>query len=227
MENTSIPSGWRDRHRAGRIWAYLVTAWAESRQGVAVDRDASLAVERPEDEQSRAERIQTAIAAVFFFGTFVTVCVEVAARYLGHPVVWAIELPTYCFIWAWGFAAGLADWSNDQLAFSLVADLLPRRLRLVLQRTADVLIVSACVAVLPGTVTFLSVQATQPNVGLPLSEMYGEAGVFVLFASVAVLRARIIVLSIAEEWRARRPVQEAREGTDGEAAVSHDRRRPT
>jgi TRAP-type C4-dicarboxylate transport system permease small subunit len=204
---SSLPAdanGPRVGARAGRWRARIAAAWSEARVEVAgVPAEAVGAMERTRPP-TIVERVQESLAAVFFFATFVTIGAEVVARYFGHPVVWAIELPTYCFLWAWSFAAGLADWENDQLAFNLLSERLPSHWRAVLQGLADVVIIAAFVAVLPGTLSYLSYAGTQPNVGLPLTQVYGEAGVFVFFAAGALLRARALWRDFSPHVRRRR-----------------------
>jgi TRAP-type C4-dicarboxylate transport system permease small subunit len=154
-------------------------------------------------------RLQEGIGSAFLFATVLAVGVEVVARYSGHPVVWAIELPTYFFLWAFSFAAGLSDWDDSQLSFDLLAKRMPRWLREVVHVIANLLIIVPFALVLPGTVSFISYASGQPNVGLPLSEAYGEAGIFLMFAIGACLRARL-VLQLA--WSYLRRARQSRNG---------------
>ena len=183
-------SGRRDRLRvAWELSKPVVPAVAELDQGYA------------SGWQGRIERGQEFLASVFFFATFLGVLIEATARYFGHPVIWALELPTYFFLWAFGFAASLSDWTDDQLAFDLVVDKLPDVIRAGLRRLTNLMFVVLFVLVLPGTVSSLAYESHQPNTGLPLSHAWGNAGVFGVFALGALLRARLVVIDILPTLR--------------------------
>ena len=146
---------------------------------------------------------QLAIASVFFVATAGSVVVEVFFRYvLDRPQVWSLELPTYFFFWSFSLAAGLSDWHDQQIGFPLLAEHLPWRLRLVGSAIANVLIVVPLVIVLPGTLSFLGYEAGQPNTCLPLTEVWGFAGIILFFGIAIVLRARLLVLQVRQLWRA-------------------------
>jgi len=139
------------------------------------------------------ERAQEALAAGFFFLTFATIIAEIVAREIGHPVVWGIELPTYCFIWAFSFASSLADWRDEQINFPLLAERLPVKLRLGLSILVNALLLFTLVAVVPGTLSFLSYLAIVPNTGLPGSELLGDGAILAFFVLGAVLRLVLLV----------------------------------
>jgi TRAP-type C4-dicarboxylate transport system permease small subunit len=148
------------------------------------------------------EKTQELLAGVAFVATFASIVVEVGARYLfDRPQVWSLELPTYFFLWSFALAAGLSDWRDDQIGFDLLAQRLPRRIRLAGAAVANVLIVAPMAAVLPGTLSYLSLIGQQPNTGLPGSQLWGYAGVFLLFAIAALLRARLLVIEVLELFR--------------------------
>jgi TRAP-type C4-dicarboxylate transport system permease small subunit len=152
----------------------------------------------------RIERWQLVIASVFFVATAASVVVEVFFRFvLNQPQVWSLELPTYLFFWSFSFASGLSDWRDDQIGFPLLAERLPRRLRLVGSAVANVLIVVPLAIVLPGTLSFLSYEAGQPNTGLPLTQVWGFAGVLLLFGIAILLRGRLCFLQVRELVRPR------------------------
>ena len=142
------------------------------------------------------ERAQEALAAVFFFLTFATIIAEIVAREIGHPVVWGIELPTYCFIWAFSFASGLADWRDEQINFPLLAERLPPRLRLVLSIVVNAILLFTLVVVVPGTLSFLSYLAIVPNTGLPGSELIGDGAILAFFVLGALLRLVLLVRDV-------------------------------
>lgn len=156
-------------------------------------------------------RAQELVASLFFFATFASVLAEVVLRLLGHPVIWALELPTYFFIWAFCIAAGLSDWNDRHLAFDLVAEKLPPKLKMVVDTVLNLLFIVVFALVLPGTFSFLSFSATQPNTGLPLNQAWGYAGIVLLFATGILLRARLVWLTLRRVFgRGTVPVQEER-----------------
>jgi len=147
----------------------------------------------------RVERWQLVIASVFFVATAASVVVDVFFRFvLDQPQVWSLELPTYLFFWSFSFASGLSDWRDEQIGFPLLAERLPRRLRLVGSAVANILIVVPLAIVLPGTLSFLSYEAGQPNTGLPLTQVWGFAGVLLLFGIAILLRGRLCFLQVRE-----------------------------
>ncbi|MHB1526876.1 MAG: TRAP transporter small permease [Candidatus Dormibacteria bacterium] len=147
----------------------------------------------------RIERVQEAVASIFFFATFVSIVVEVFYRYaLNRPLVWSLELPTYLFFWSFSLAAGLSDWRDDQIGFGLVAEHLPARVRLLGSAIANVLIVVPLALVLSGTISFLGYESGQPNTGLPLTQVWGFAGILVFFVIGILLRGRLVVLQLRE-----------------------------
>ncbi len=146
----------------------------------------------PEPRMGRIEAVEEALASIAFFGTFATIVVEVVARSVfNRPVVWSLELPTYLFFWAFSLAAGLNDWRDEQISFPLLADKLPERLRLGSSAVANLLIAVPMLLVLPGTFSFLSYESGQPSTGLPFNQVWGYAGVVLLFGLGAILRGRL------------------------------------
>jgi TRAP-type C4-dicarboxylate transport system permease small subunit len=148
-------------------------------------------------------RAQEGIASVFFFATFATVLTEVLLRLFGHPVVWAIELPTYLFIWTFCIAAGLSDWTDRHLAFDLVADKLPPAVKHVIDIFLNLLFIAVFAAAIPGSISFLQYSATQPSSGLPFSQAWGYAAIVLLFASAVLLRGRLLLRQLRRPLRSR------------------------
>jgi TRAP-type C4-dicarboxylate transport system permease small subunit len=145
------------------------------------------------------EQVQEALASIAFVATFLSIAVEVFFRYaLDRPLVWSLELPSYFFLWSFSLAAGLSDWRDEQIGFDLLARRLPRRLRLAGSAAANMLIVVPLAITLPGTLSYLGLMAEQPNTGLPGTEVWGYAGVFLLFAIAVLLRGRLFFLEVRQ-----------------------------
>lgn len=145
-----------------------------------------------------AAQTQEIIASILFFATFATVLTEVLLRLFGHPVVWAIELPTYLFIWTFCIAAGLSDWNDRHLAFDLVAEKLPPGVKRVVDLLLNVLFVAIFAAAIPGSISFLQYSATQPSSGLPFSQAWGYAGIVLLFVVGVLLRGRLLFVELRQ-----------------------------
>jgi TRAP-type C4-dicarboxylate transport system permease small subunit len=182
-----MPSGpgWRGRLRA---------AWELSRPqayGVVLEEDL------PAVAAGRLERAQQAVASLFYFATFAFVVVGVFFRFvLDKPLVWSLEVPTYCFFWCFCIASGLSDWRDEQIAFDLVSLRMPPRLRLAAHALANLIIVVAFAVVLPGTVAFLQFELGQPATGLPFPEFWGYAGILPFTVIAILLRGRLLVRQV-------------------------------
>jgi TRAP-type C4-dicarboxylate transport system permease small subunit len=177
--------GWRQRLRA---------AWELSRPqayGVVLEE------EPPAVPAGRLERAQQAVASLFYFATFVFVVVAVFFRFvLDQPLVWSLEVPTYCFFWCFCVAAGLSDWRDEQIAFDLVSQRMPPRLRLAAHALANLVIVVAFAVALPGTVAYLQLELGRPTTGLPFPEAWGFAGILPFLVIAILLRGRLLLRQV-------------------------------
>ena len=175
----------RDRVRA---------AWELSRPQV---YGAVLQEEQQEARAGRLERLQEAVASVFYFLTFASVVVSVFFRFvLDQPLVWSLELPTYAFFWCFCIASGLSDWRDEQISFGLVSQHLRPSFRLIGHAVANVIIVATFILVIPGTVSFIQYEIPQPATGLPFGEVWGYGGVVPFVLITILLRGRLLLLEL-------------------------------
>lgn len=188
------------RRAPGDLRQRLRDAWALSRPpayGIAAQEEAHQL-----DEEARVgplERAQEAVCSAFYFATFAAIVVSVFFRFvLDRPLVWSIEVPTYLFFWCFCLAAGLSDWRDRQITFDLLADRMPARLRLAAGAATNLLIIVPFALVLPGTIAYLRSESVQPTTGLPITEVWGFAGVLPLFVIAILLRGRLLVRQLAE-----------------------------
>jgi len=168
--------------------------------------------EAPDLRAGRVERIQEAVASVFYFATFGFIVVAVFFRFvLDQPLVWSLEVPTYCFFWCFCIGAGLSDWRDDQIGFDLVSQRMPPRMRLVARALANLIIVATFLIVLPGTFAFLQYESGQPTTGLPFAEVWGYAGILPFTVIAILLRGRLLIKQLRAlglRRRGRRPAQD-------------------
>ena len=160
---------------------------------------AVLQEEEQELRHGRLERIEEAVASVFYFLTFASVVVSVFFRFvLDQPLVWSLEVPTYAFFWCFCIASGLSDWRDEQISFDLVSQHLRPRLRLIGRVVANVIIVATFILVIPGTVSFIQYEIPQPATGLPFGEVWGYGGVVPFVIITILLRGRLLLLELRE-----------------------------
>ena len=101
-------------------------------------------------------RLAAAISALLIAAVLVAVLVGVARRYLlGAPLVWIDELTLVLFIWTIFWGAAFTVPLREHVAFDLVHDALPARLRCALYRVACGAVAAAFLLALPDIVNFI------------------------------------------------------------------------
>ena len=91
--------------------------------------------------------IERVLASVLLVAIVTLVVVASATRYLGSPVIWAIEVTQAMFVWLCVFAADLTLQRAGHFSVDLFANLLPRRARQVLD-VFNILLAGALLVVL-------------------------------------------------------------------------------
>jgi TRAP-type C4-dicarboxylate transport system permease small subunit len=78
-------------------------------------------------------RIERGVAATLLMSIFVLVFVATTGRYLGHPVIWAIEVTQAMFVWLCLLAADVTLQNYGHFSVPALADLLPKPARRILE----------------------------------------------------------------------------------------------
>ena len=103
------------------------------------------------------KKAAAAISALLIGAVLGTVLLGVARRYLfGAPLSWSDELAAVLFVWAVFWTAAFAVPLGEHVAFDLLLDALPARLRRGIAIGASVVVGLALLAALPKTVEFIA-----------------------------------------------------------------------
>jgi TRAP-type transport system small permease protein len=95
----------------------------------------------------RLRQVERALACALLIGIVALVIVASGARYMGMPVLWAIEVTQALFVWLCIFAADLTLQRLGHFSVDMFANLLPARARQVLE-VINVLLTCALLATL-------------------------------------------------------------------------------
>jgi TRAP-type transport system small permease protein len=128
-----------------------------------------------------------AISALLIAAVFIAVLVGVARRYLfGAPLVWIDELTLVLFMWAILWGAAFAVPLREHVAFDLVYNMLPERVRGVLYRLACGAAAAALLLALPQKVNFILFlwRERTPALQWRLDYVYACFALFVAAAAV-------------------------------------------
>ena len=103
------------------------------------------------------KKAAAAISALLIAAVLGTVLLGVARRYLfGVPLSWTDELSAVLFVWAVFWTAAFAVPLREHVAFDLLLEALPARLRRGIAIGASVVVGLALLAALPKTVEFIA-----------------------------------------------------------------------
>lgn len=91
--------------------------------------------------------IERVLALTLLTVLFVLVALSSISRYVGYPLIWSIELTQALFVWLCVLAGDLTLQRYGHFSIDMLAGLLPRRARLVLD-LADFALVGALLALL-------------------------------------------------------------------------------
>ena len=148
------------------------------------------------------KRAAEALSALLVAAVFLSVLVGVVRRYLfGAPLVWIDELTTVLFIWTIFWTAAFVVRLPEHVAFDLVHEALPPRLRRAVAIAAAAVVGVALLAALPklaGFVAFLWRERT-PALQWRLDYVYA---CFTLFVAAAGIRFVLKTIQLSSNrWR--------------------------
>ena len=141
--------------------------------------------------ERRAENVAAALLAAMF----VAFLVQIFTRYvLNDPVVWAQELCSLAYLWGVCFAAATIVREREHIAFDLVYQAVPPRVRRVLAMLCTGFLVGLFTLGLPGTIDYVLFMGRMKTLDMriPFDWVFS---VFVFFLVVTVL------LGLVRLWR--------------------------
>lgn len=186
----------------------LRQAWRDSVPLVDLD----VPIERDRPHPNVVERLQGGLAGILTATMAVTILVAVFYRFvLDQPKLWALQAPTFAYIWMVSFAAGLSDWNDDQISFDLLYELYPDGLKRTVRLVSNAIIAVSFLIVLPGTVDFIDFSRSQPSNGLPFSQAVGLGGIIFYFAIGGGLRLKLAAQALYHGVRHLIPLDSRRE----------------
>jgi TRAP-type C4-dicarboxylate transport system permease small subunit len=110
-----------------------------------------------------------ALVGMLFYG--------VVMRYAFRmPPAWTMEMSRYVFLWMVMFGAVLVTRDGDHIRMSFLLTLLPGRVRAVVQKAIEaVMLFVSCVMIIKGIAILPVVgEARSPTLGLPMSWLYAS-----------------------------------------------------
>ncbi|HKJ60961.1 MAG TPA: TRAP transporter small permease [Hyphomicrobiales bacterium] len=146
-------------------------------------------------------RLERAVAMSLLIGIFAIVFVATIGRYMGSPVIWAIEVTQAMFVWLCVLAADVTLQHYGHFSVPALADLLPPEKRRILD-IFNALVVLAVLAFLARYgVTFADFSSQRPLPMTGVSEGIATAALPVGFSLmfITVLEQLIMRLKSAEE----------------------------
>jgi TRAP-type C4-dicarboxylate transport system permease small subunit len=142
-------------------------------------------------------RVERAAAMLLLVSIFVLVFAATIARYMGSPVIWAIEVTQAMFVWLCVLAADVTLQQRGHFSVPAIADLLsPEKRRLLEIFNAVVVLVLLAFLVRHG-MTFLELSSGRPLPMIGISEGIATAALPVGFALMFIT----IVEQLVMRWR--------------------------
>lgn len=150
----------------------------------------------------RLRQVERALACALLIGIVALVIVASGTRYMGMPVIWAIEVTQALFVWLCVFAADLTLQRLGHFSVDMFANLLPKRARQMLE-VFNVLLAGALLA----TLTYYGVIFAQFTGMRPLP-MTGVSSAWATGALPVGFALMLITLAehLAARFRGRSPV---------------------
>lgn len=131
-------------------------------------------------------RIERAVAMCLLVAIFVVVFTATLLRYIDRPVIWELEISQAMFVWLCVLAADITLQNFGHFSVSSLADLLPRRARLVLETFNSLVVLSLLAFLTWYGWTFADMSSMRPLPILGISEGVATAALPVGFALMCI-----------------------------------------
>lgn len=141
-------------------------------------------------------RLERGLAMALLVAVFALVFVATATRYLGSPVIWAIEATQAMFIWLCVIAADITLQSAGHFSVPMLADLLPPRARRWLDIAGGLAVLGLLAFLAWHGAGFARMSSGRPLPMLGISEGVATAALPVGFALMAVT----VVEQVVARW---------------------------
>jgi len=122
-------------------------------------------------------RIELAIGVLLLATTTFLVFAAAIARFLGHPIIWSVDLAQLLFIWLCFVGANRALRARAHLGVDLLVRRLPPMARLVIEIALGLLVV--------GFLVLLAVEGTELTL-LNSQRLFGDSGIPYAWVTIAV-----------------------------------------
>ncbi|MBZ8134737.1 C4-dicarboxylate ABC transporter permease [Afifella sp. IM 167] len=122
-------------------------------------------------------RIELAIGILLLAATTLLVFAAAIARFLGHPIIWSVDLAQLLFIWLCFVGANRALRARAHLGVDLLVRRLPPMVRLVIEIALALLVV--------GFLVLLAVEGTRLTL-LNSQRLFGDSGIPYAWVTMAV-----------------------------------------
>jgi TRAP-type transport system small permease protein len=138
-------------------------------------------------------RIERGVAMALLMAIFVLVFVATATRYLGSPVIWAIEVTQAMFVWLCVLSADITLQHFGHFSVPALADLLPRPARRVLETFNAVVVLVLLAFLAKWGATFTNMKVLHELPMTRISESFATAALPVGFALMFITVAEQLV----------------------------------
>lgn len=138
-------------------------------------------------------RLERGLAMALLVAVFVLVFVATATRYLGSPVIWAIEATQAMFIWLCVLAADITLQRAGHFSVPVLADLLPPRARRALDVAGGLAVLALLAFLAWHGAGFAAMSGMRPLPMLGVSEGVATAALPVGFALMAITTVEQLV----------------------------------
>ena len=114
--------------------------------------------------------VETALGSAVFLLMFTSVLLQIFYRYvLGNPLTWPFELSVYCYIYLVYIGSVMATRSNTHVAFDLLYERLPLRVRLAISALSEIFIALVFIALIPSSIGYIETFGSVKASSLPVT----------------------------------------------------------